>query len=302
MRIILAGLIALPLAISGCFPVDPLYEAKTLSGEPLMRIAPPAQKRAELWQNVGAAASEWQERPSEASALALGRAYAAYGQYQNAISAYSSGLERCPDSHRLLRHRGHRYITVHKLREASRDLERAWSLAKNQPDALESADGSSTDKSAILYHYGLSEYLRGDYRHADEVFKLRDGLPTLKDENVVSAASWHYWALRREGRAADAARVIEPIRNGMDVKENKSYYTLCRLYRGLLPVAEVEKQMVGEDGKLNVGLAYGVACWKRFELKDEAGARALLERIVATGNWTAFGEIAAEADLARWPG
>ncbi|HYD02347.1 MAG TPA: hypothetical protein VEB22_14055 [Phycisphaerales bacterium] len=301
MRIIVTiGLLA---CLSGCAHIGPAdgREASSLAGAPLMRPEVDPAKRPKLEQDLGDAKVVWVRDGTEGAAIGLGRAYAALGWYQDAIAAYTAGLERNPDSHRLRRHRGHRYITVRRLDDAARDFHDAWALAKGRPDAPESADGSSTDKSAILYHYGLAEYLRGEYARADDAFALRSGLKGIKDENVVSAAHWHYWALRRSGRNAEAARVIEPIREGMDVKENKSYYTLCRLYRGLVPLAEVERQMMGEDGKFNVGLAYGVACWRRFELKDEAGARALLERIVATESWPAFGHIAAEADIARWP-
>lgn len=304
MRTTLAALVLALAGLSGCTPTFPLEdgrEASSLTGEPLMRIEPDASKLSKLEADLSVARSAWERTPTEATAIALGKAYCSLGRFQEGISAYGDGLALFPDSYRLRRHRGHRYITVREFRNASRDYNQAWELVRDKADTLESADGSSTDKSAILYHWGLLEYLRGQYEWADDVFSKRTQLTTLKDENVVSAASWHYWALRRSGRAADAARVIEPIREGMDVKENKSYYTLCRLYRGLISAAEVEKQMVAEDGKLNAGLAYGLACWKRFELKDDAGGRALLERIIATGNWPAFGFIAAEADLARWP-
>ncbi|HZW05728.1 MAG TPA: hypothetical protein VFF65_01285 [Phycisphaerales bacterium] len=301
MRTLIATLLLACLA--GCaqsLPSDG-REASSFSGAPLVRPEPDAARRPRLEQELGDARVEWARDGTEAASIRLGRACAALGRYQDAVAAYTAGLERHRDSHRLRRHRGHRLITLHRLDDAARDFRDAWALAKERPDALESADGSSTDKSAILYHYGLTEYLRAEYARADDAFALRRSLRGMKDENVVSAAHWHYWALRRSGRNAEAARVIEPIRDGMDVQENKSYYTLCRLYRGLTPLADVERQLISEDGKLNVGLAYGVACWRRFELDDEPGARALLERITATGNWTAFGHVAAEADLARWP-
>lgn len=304
MRTLLAAVTLALVGLTGCTPTFPLEdgrEASTLTGAPLMRIPPDAAKLPKLEHELGDARVAWARDGTEEAAIRLGRAYAALGLYQEAIGAYTAGLDRNPESYRLRRHRGHRYITVREFRNASRDYNQAWELVRDKPDAPESADGSSTDKSAILYHWGLLEYLRGQYEWSDDVFSKRSVLPTLKDENVVSAASWHYWSLRRLGRDADAAKVIAPIHDGMDVKENRSYYTLCRMYRGLVTPAEVERQMVGEDGKLNVGLAYGVACWKRFELKDEAGGRAMLERIIASGNWPAFGYIAAEADLARWP-
>jgi len=286
------------MLLTGCIPVDHMPEAWSLGGEPLEPIAPDPSKLPELQHRWREAEAAWRATPTEQTAIDYGRADAALGRYRFAVDDFSYGLARFPDSYRLLRHRAHRYITVRKLDKACDDSSRAWALVRDMPDAPESADGSSTDKSAILYHWGLAEYLRGEYRKSDEVFAMRSSLPTLKDENVVSAAHWHYWALRRQGRDAEAARVVAPIRNGMDVQENKSYYTLCRLYRGLATLEEVERQLYDEQGKLNAGLAYGVACWQRYELKDDAGATSLLRQIIATGNWPAFGYIAAEADLA----
>ena len=48
----------------------------------------------------------------------------------------------------------------------------------------------------------------------------------------------------------------------------------------------------------DVSAAYGVANWHLANGRHAEGMR-LLQRIVATGQWGAFGTIAAEADLAR---
>lgn len=295
-------LIATLLFLASCSPrfsTDDGRVATSLTGVPLMPMVIAGDKRPALEAAIQAARLKYESTHAEADAIALGKACAAIGDYRAAIDAYTDGLFHNPDSYRLRRHRGHRFITTREFRLASKDFQQAWELAQKSPDAPESADGSSTDRSAILYHHGLLEYLRHQWDWADETFAKRATLPTLKDENIVSAAHWHYWALRRAGREVEAKRVIAPIRNGMEVAENKSYYTLCRLYAGLLSADEVERSMM-EKGELNTGLAYGLACWKRFELHDPAGARALLDRIVATKNWTSFGFIAAESDLAAW--
>ena len=48
----------------------------------------------------------------------------------------------------------------------------------------------------------------------------------------------------------------------------------------------------------DVTTAYGVGNWYLYN-GDTARALGIFERIVATGNWAAFGAIAAEAEIAR---
>jgi hypothetical protein len=49
---------------------------------------------------------------SEENFIWLGRRYAYLGDYTTAISTFSRGLAKYPQSYKLLRHRGHRYITT----------------------------------------------------------------------------------------------------------------------------------------------------------------------------------------------
>jgi hypothetical protein len=73
----------------------------------------------------------------------------------------------------LLRHRGHRWITLRELELAVEDLALAAFRCRDLPDAVE-PDGApnalgiprGTDKTSIFYHLGLAHYLRGEFAAA----------------------------------------------------------------------------------------------------------------------------------------
>jgi hypothetical protein len=114
---------------------------------------------------------------------------------------------------------------------------------------------------------------------------------------VVATSHWLYMTLRRLGRDAEAARVVEPIRADLDVIENTAYHRLLLMYKGELPVDSLLS--ASSSGALDdVTTAYGVGNWYLYN-GDAARAREIFQRIVATGNWPAFGAIAAEAELRR---
>jgi hypothetical protein len=104
-------------------------------------------------------------------------------------------------------------------------------------------------------------------------------------------------ALRRAGRDTAAARVLEPIRPDLDVIENGSYYRLLRLYQGRLPVDSLLPSS-GAGSLEDVTVLYGVANWHRYNGRRNE-ARALLDRILGSPTWAAFGYLAAETDVAR---
>ena len=80
--------------------------------------------------------------------------------------------------------------------------------------------------------------------------------------------------------------------------ENRAYHRLLLLYRGELE-AETLLAEAGEPGSVGFAtLGYGVANWYLVNGR-RAEATALFERIVAGGQWPAFGHLAAEAELAR---
>jgi tetratricopeptide (TPR) repeat protein len=146
----------------------------------------------------------------------------------------------------------------------------------------------------VWYHLGLARYLKRDFAGAAEAYR-RCRETVDDDDGLVAVSYWLYQALSRAGEASAAAAVLEPIRDGMAVEENRAYYDLLRHYRGLVTEAEA---LPAEGDPLELATrAYGLANWKLVR-GDSAGARVILERAVAGEFWPAFGFLASEVELA----
>lgn len=302
-----ASLFVLALALTACTS-SPRgdVEGTSLLGTPLTRSPLAPERLPELERQLAEAKAALDRDPqSEDAAIWHGRRLAYLGRYRDAIDVFTRALAIHPDSHRLLRHRGHRYITLRQFDRAIADLQRAAAFCERVPDAIE-PDGApnargtprSTDRSNIYYHLGLALYLAGRFEESDAAFARRTALAAYNDDMIVSTTHWRYLALRRIGREADAAALLEPIRPGMYIAENDGYYRLCRYYKGL--IAEDEALARKPDGGIDAGAAYGVAMMRHIR-GDRAGARALFDEILAKTNWASFGHIAAEAEMARDP-
>ncbi len=293
------GLLALP---GGARAQEP--EARSLTGAALFAPALPAETRARLEADLAAAQAAYDAAPDDADAIIwLGRRLGYLGRYRDAVAVFSRGIERHPEDARMYRHRGHRHITLRRFDDAIADLEQAARLTEGRPDEVE-PDGApnryniptSTLQSNIWYHLALAHYLKHDFEAALPAWRRALAVSTNDDMRVASA-DWLYMTLRRLGREAEAAAVLEPITPDMRILENDAYHRRLLMYKGLVPAEE----LLGVDTDDAVQLAtygYGVANWHLYN-GDPARARTLFERITAGSNWAAFGFIAAEAELAR---
>lgn len=279
-------------------------EATSLFGEPLYAPEFPAPQKAKLEADLAQARTAYDANPNDADAIIwLGRRLAYLGRYQDAIATYTRGLALHPSNPRLYRHRGHRYITIRDFARAAADLEKAASLVQGTPDEVE-PDGApnrfniprSTLQSNIWYHLGLARYLMGDFPRALEAY--RECLAVSKNDDMrVATADWLYMTLRRLGRTAEAARVLEPIHEKMEILENTAYHRRLLMYKGLL----TPEQVLDPNERDPIQIAtqgYGVGNWYLYNGQIDR-ARALFETIRAGTGWAAFGFIAAEADLRR---
>lgn len=202
----------------------------------------------------------------------------------------------------MYRHRGHRYISVRKLDRAIADLSRAAALTAGSPDEIE-PDGipnarnipTSTLQSNIWYHLCLAHYLKGDFERA--LASYREAMRVSRNPDMLVATShWLYMTLRRLGRAAEAEAVLAPISRDMDIIENDAYHRLLLLYKGELPPDSLAPS--GADALDDASIGYGLGNWHLYNgRRDEA--MGVFRRVLAGGNWPAFGHIAAEAELAR---
>lgn len=284
-------------------PLDDV-EAVSLSGEPLVAPELPAEVLRDREEKLAEAKAAAEARPDDPEALIwLGRRTAYLGRYREAIEIFSRGVTLHPQDARFLRHRGHRYISIRRFDRAEADLEAAARLVAGQPDEVE-PDGlpnaagipTSTLQSNIWYHLGLARYLQGDFAGALEAY--RACLEVSKNPDMeVATRQWLYLTLRRLGQEAEAARVLEPVRMDLEILENHAYHRLLLMARGEIPAASLLAAQ--GDGDLDPAtLGYGIGAWYLLEGQREEALR-LFRHVVETGPWSAFGAIAAEAELQR---
>ena len=287
-------------------PVGPPkdYETVSLLGAKLVSPAPdPAAV-----ERYKAAGADFERDPSEENTIWLGRRAAYAGRYREAIAVFSRGLERFPSSYRLLRHRGHRYITLREFARAAADFERAAALVRTRPLEIE-ADGvpnaagipTSNTQFNVFYHLGLARFLAGDWAGAEAAY--RECLAwSRNDDSVAATTDWLYLTLRRAGKTNEAARALASIKPGMKILENGAYFNRLRMYKGELSPEALLGPKPGEseaERKAAFAIyAYGLA-QRDLWAGTKASARAHLEEIVRSTAWAAFAHIAAEVDLAR---
>ncbi len=278
----------------------------SLMGEPLVNPPLASTVHAGLFQDLVEAREAFDERPAdEEAAIWVGRRLGYLAQYPEAIAHYTRALEQHPESYRLLRHRGHRYITTRRLAEAVADLSRAEEFAEGQLNAVE-PDGApnpagipiGTDRGNILYHLGLAQYLLGDFESAQGTFAWRARIDGNAD-NRASTAYWRFLSLARLGRMDEALGATAGVREGDELLENFAYHELVLLFRGERTEAQLEERLAGLSGSSAHALAYGIGAWHWVEGR-EAEALDRWRAIVADDTrMDAFGFIATEAELAR---
>ena len=304
-------LLAAGIALAGCTPATRTanlpsgVQAISFLGDTLreLPIVPATRQRYE--SQLAEARASYERAPTNPDSIVwYARRLAYLGRFREAIDVYSRGIALHPDNPWMYRHRGHRYISVRELDRAVADLERATRLVAGKPDEVE-PDGQpnaqntpiGTLHSNIAYHLGLAYYLKGDYARAVEVYR-RELTDARNDDRRVSTAHWLYMSLRRLRRDAEAAAVLVPFRQQMNVIENETYHRLMLMYKGEMPVDSVlPTTATGEMSVTDATAAYGIGNWHLYNGR-RAEAEQIFRRIIAGGQWGAFGYIAAERELA----
>ena len=286
--------------------LPPGAEAISLLGDTLRSFPMSAETRARYARQLAEARAAYERAPANADSIVwLGRRTAYLGRIREAIGIYSRGIALHPDNPWLYRHRGHRYITIRELDRAIADLSRAALLVAGKPDEVE-PDGQpnalnrpiGTLHSNIDYHLALAHYLKGDFARAVPIYE-RELAAASNDDRRVSIAYWHYMSLRRLGRDEAARRLLHRIPAKLDVIENDTYFRLLLMFRGEVPPDSVlPLDASGEMSVADATAAYGIGSWHLIEGR-RAEAERIFRRIIAGGQWGAFGYIAAEAELAR---
>lgn len=299
-------MIAIGAALAAAQPAPPPPpEAMSLFGKPLVSVPPTGTTKDRLEADLAKAQADYDRDPTSAdAAIWLGRRLAYLGRFRDAIDVYTRAIAKHPEESRLYRHRGHRYITVRKFDLAVADLGRAAQLVAGKPDEIE-PDGApnaagiprSTLQSNIWYHLGLAHYLNGQFERALDAYRSGMRVSRVNDDMLVATSDWLYMTLRRLKRVEEARAVLEPIREQMDVIENTAYHARLLMYKGLRTPESVLDLNTADDVQIATQ-GYGVGNWYLVN-GDRARARAIFDRVLGGRAWTAFGFIAAEADLKR---
>ena len=283
-------------------------EAMSLLGKELKAPYIDSVERTKRQAAANQARAAFNDDPeNEEKIIWYGRRTAYLGQINDAVIIFSEGLMTFPDSYRLLRHRGHRFITRRNFANAIKDFERATELIEGVDDEIE-PDGMpnekniprSTTHSNIYYHLGLARYLSGDYSGAAQAYR-KNAEFSKNDDMLCANTYWLYLSLRKQGQVEEAEAALVPIESEMDVIENFAYYKLLLTYQAEGDgEGHIEDLLGSEDIKSieDATLAYGVGAWYLLN-GDIEQATDIFQKIVDGPDWPAFGHIAAEVELAN---
>ncbi|GAB5407716.1 MAG: hypothetical protein BalsKO_00810 [Balneolaceae bacterium] len=226
------------------------------------------------------------------------------GEYRKAIELLTSELDEAEHLKRaeILRHRGHRYISIRKFEKAITDFEKASELIQSSEDIIEQ-DGlpnalnspTSSLHTNIWYHLGLTYYLTGEFEKA--LYAYEQCIKASRNSDMlVAALYWQYMTLKRSGQDELAGKVLNNVNSEMDIIENDSYLKLLLIFK-----AEFDPQLIldeDSDALSNATIGYGIGNWHFINGRKER-ARSIWQQVYDGESWASFGYIASEAELAR---
>ncbi|MCL2497210.1 MAG: hypothetical protein FWF06_01195 [Symbiobacteriaceae bacterium] len=219
----------------------------------------------------------WMER-----GLALSR----QSLYRSAVESYSRAIALNPFKGIYYRHRGHRFLSIHRFEDACADFTMASRLIPDNWD--------------VWYHLGLSWFLLADYAQAHLAYRRCLEL-TNSDDKLIAIADWLWITLKRLGLEEEAQELLGKINSSMDPGENIAYFNRLHVYKGEMPP---ERLLEGEGTAINiVTMGFGLANYYRLS-GEKAKAREMLQEVIRQGDvnniFGAFGYLAAMVDLERW--
>ena len=290
------------VVLAGCNALPHGAQCWSLAGKVLESPQPdPVAQQSDL-EALAAAEAAHRAAPDDREAVVwYARRLGYVGRFREAVAVLGDALDVTPHDPFLLRHRGHRWLTLREFGRAAQDLERAARACRTTPDVVE-PDGRptpgrpphSTLHYNVHYHLGLAYFLDGDFELAERAWL--DCLAVVgNDESRVAVSHWLWCVRMRRGNAAGAMAVVAPIHAEMDVVENVAYLNLCLLYGGKKGRAEIEPRA----GSSGAALAFGLGHFDLCAGDRNRGIQAL-RTLAASPGWTAFGVLAAEAEVQRW--
>lgn len=281
--------------------VPPGAETVSFSGQPL--YAKPADSIATAKSDSLVSAIRSKGTLAEEDYIAIGRSLVGIGQFRSAVNAYTAGLGAFPNSFRLLRHRGHRYINLRELEPAIADLNRAEELIRNEPEVFEyDANGKpgATYQHQIWYHIGLYHFMKRNFAEAAAAFE-KSLATSHAGSDSAGASDWLYNSYMRAGEKEKAAAVAKPFTLDFDI-ENKvyPYYRRLLLFNGVIKPEELvdESKDIAAMDLYEVTKLYGLANYYAYQ-GDSDRAQTLYSKVLQSGEWPGFAYACAELDVRK---
>lgn len=277
----------------------PTAEAISFGGKPLFAARVDSAVLAKADSTINAIRTKGDL--TEEDYILIGQQLIGSNRFKASVDNYTEGLSKFPDSFKLLRHRGHRYISIRQLDNAIADLNKAEELIRNQPDVPEyDATGHETGtyQHWIWYHIGLYYFLNQAYIQAAPAYE-KCLAASRNDKNIVGATDWLYNTYMRLNEQDKAQQLLEAITPDMDTDREHPYFRRVMLYKGVITPEELvdvnqdpAKTSVGDVTKM-----YGLANWYAYQ-GDKEKAMKLYEKIVQSeSGWPGFAYAAAEKEL-----
>ena len=171
-----------------------------------------------------------------------GRRLAYLNRFDEAIDVFTRGLERFPDSYKLLRFRGRKLARTRQFEAGLADYARGIALVEHVQDSYE-PDGLINARNQFLGSYRSNMH----YYHAQTSWAVGDYAATLagmdrsareplvqNDDHQIAIRYWRYLALRKLGRHDEARAAVADAPAGLALLENDAYYDGVRYLQGRL--------------------------------------------------------------------
>jgi tetratricopeptide (TPR) repeat protein len=248
--------------------------------------------------DLAAARAAWERHPANVDSIVwYGRRVGYTGDFAAAVAIYTEGLRLHPDEPHLLRHRGHRYLSLRDVPAAIADLQRAREVTAGRPDEVE-PDGqpnargipTSTLHSNIRYHLALAHFLQGDFGQSASLWE-EDAMLAANLDQRVAATFWWVLSLARLHDFGAVRAVLAPVRADWDIIENGSYHQLLLWMKRDVTDTALMAQMKSPIERQTIG--NGMAQWY-FAAGRRGQAEAAVRGVLATGPSASFGFLAAE--------
>ena len=277
---------------------EPSPEAFSFAGKSLYSKPPAPKALAKSDSSIATIKSKGEL--TEDDYVEMGKQLVGTARYKQAVENFTEGLAKFPNSYKLLRNRGHRYITLRELEKSIADLTKGEELIRTEPDVMEfGLDGkpTATVRHQIWYHIGVYHYLKKDYAKSAAAFE--QAVATGGDlKNVVGASDWLYNCYQRINEKEKSIALLKPITPESDTDQESPYFRRIMLYKGVITPEELMNVKMAPDSMSvqDVTKMYGLANWYSYK-GDQATARTLYSTILKSDAWPGFAYAAAEIEL-----